>query len=264
MFGFNLLGAGVGAGLVAGEHVLGLVFAVAGGIPVGIIVVLVARAVGFTPVEVPAFADLRLRGRTRLLARKLTAWAGGRAVLRFVPGFAAGLVFGAVLGFIGEVSSGVRTGLVFGLVFGIATWIAVGLLEWAETPMTDDRPRTPVTTFRRDLRLVYLKSLVGGALFGIAFWLQDVLSGTGGPPTGLAVGILVAVAIALGVGLHQPSGRYLATVSVLHVRDRLPLRLLDFLDDAHRLGILRQAGPVYQFRHARLQDHLARPSTIDA
>ncbi|MFI6358668.1 hypothetical protein ACIBJF_40075 [Streptomyces sp. NPDC050743] len=30
-----------------------------------------------------------------------------------------------------------------------------------------------------------------------------------------------------------------------------------FLDDAHRRGVLRQAGAVYQFRHARLQEQLA-------
>jgi ketosteroid isomerase-like protein len=30
-----------------------------------------------------------------------------------------------------------------------------------------------------------------------------------------------------------------------------------FLDDAHRLGLLRTVGPIYQFRHAELQDHFA-------
>jgi hypothetical protein len=43
----------------------------------------------------------------------------------------------------------------------------------------------------------------------------------------------------------------------LGVRRRLPLRLMGFLDDAYRLGLLRVVGPVYQFRHADLQDHLA-------
>jgi hypothetical protein len=33
---------------------------------------------------------------------------------------------------------------------------------------------------------------------------------------------------------------------------------MGFLDDAHRLGLLRTAGSVYQFRHAELQDHLAK------
>jgi hypothetical protein len=39
---------------------------------------------------------------------------------------------------------------------------------------------------------------------------------------------------------------------------RLPWRLQAFLADAHRLGVLRQAGAVYQFRHATLQQRLAR------
>ncbi|GAT65838.1 NTPase [Planomonospora sphaerica] len=37
----------------------------------------------------------------------------------------------------------------------------------------------------------------------------------------------------------------------------LPVRLIPFLDDMHRLGLLRTTGPVYQFRHAELHDHLA-------
>ena len=45
----------------------------------------------------------------------------------------------------------------------------------------------------------------------------------------------------------------------LGARRRLPLRLMGFLDDAYRLGLLRIVGPVYQFRHAALQDHLAPP-----
>jgi hypothetical protein len=45
----------------------------------------------------------------------------------------------------------------------------------------------------------------------------------------------------------------------LAARRELPLRLTGFLDDAYRLGMLRIVGPVYQFRHATLQDHLAPP-----
>lgn len=44
---------------------------------------------------------------------------------------------------------------------------------------------------------------------------------------------------------------------VLAARGCLPLRLSLFLDDAHRLGILRQSGAVYQFRHAALLEHAA-------
>ena len=40
-------------------------------------------------------------------------------------------------------------------------------------------------------------------------------------------------------------------------KGRLPRNLMPFLDDAHRLGLLRAVGPIYQFRHADLHDHLA-------
>ena len=43
----------------------------------------------------------------------------------------------------------------------------------------------------------------------------------------------------------------------LALRHRLPWQLMGFLADAHRRGVLRQAGAVYQFRHIELQHRLA-------
>ena len=43
----------------------------------------------------------------------------------------------------------------------------------------------------------------------------------------------------------------------LALRHRLPWSVMDFLDDAHRRGVLRRAGQVYQFRHIELQHRLA-------
>lgn len=40
------------------------------------------------------------------------------------------------------------------------------------------------------------------------------------------------------------------------LRRRLPWRLMHYLEDAHERGVLRQAGAVLQFRHARLHDRL--------
>jgi hypothetical protein len=34
-----------------------------------------------------------------------------------------------------------------------------------------------------------------------------------------------------------------------------------FLDDARERGVLRTVGPLYQFRHSRLQDRLAEQDT---
>jgi hypothetical protein len=43
----------------------------------------------------------------------------------------------------------------------------------------------------------------------------------------------------------------------LTLRRQLPWSVMGFLADAHRRGVLRQAGPVYQFRHINLQHRLA-------
>ncbi|WP_329303961.1 hypothetical protein OG410_41835 [Streptomyces sp. NBC_00659] len=50
---------------------------------------------------------------------------------------------------------------------------------------------------------------------------------------------------------------FLVTRLWLSTTGRLPWRLMDFLDQAHKRGVLRQAGATYEFRHARLQEHLA-------
>jgi hypothetical protein len=46
----------------------------------------------------------------------------------------------------------------------------------------------------------------------------------------------------------------------LAARGRTALRLMAFLDDAHRRSILRRVGPTYEFRHARLRERLAAPA----
>jgi hypothetical protein len=43
----------------------------------------------------------------------------------------------------------------------------------------------------------------------------------------------------------------------LPLTGRLPWRLHTFLDDAYDRGVLRQTGPVWEFRHDRLQQHLS-------
>ncbi|MDF6066865.1 hypothetical protein H8R03_33815 [Streptomyces sp. JH010] len=44
----------------------------------------------------------------------------------------------------------------------------------------------------------------------------------------------------------------------LSAKEGTPVRLMAFLEDARRRNLLRAVGPVYEFRHARLQERLAR------
>ena len=87
--------------------------------------------------------------------------------------------------------------------------------------------------------------LVVGLVIGLAFRLAF------GLVTGLAFG-LIAISDSASTAFHPAVGLRAA-------QRRLPWRIMGFLDDAYRLGLLRVVGPVYQFRHAELQDHLAPP-----
>jgi hypothetical protein len=72
----------------------------------------------------------------------------------------------------------------------------------------------------------------------------------------------LAVMAGLGVGLLaglEDSATWPASLAFVQLagRRRTPFQLMRFLNDAHERGVLRAIGPVYQFRHARLQDRLA-------
>jgi hypothetical protein len=88
----------------------------------------------------------------------------------------------------------------------------------------------------------------------------------------LAVGVLAAATVQFGtghgavVGLLAGVGAVPSATSVFNawvnyktahmwlvLRNRLPWQLVDFLDEAHRHGVLRQKGIAYEFRHERLR-----------
>jgi hypothetical protein len=72
------------------------------------------------------------------------------------------------------------------------------------------------------------------------------------------VGLMVgSVAGLLLGGLKAAWGAFAIARSWLALRRRLPWRLMDFLSDAHKRGVLRQNGAVYQFRHVQLQRRMA-------
>ena len=70
----------------------------------------------------------------------------------------------------------------------------------------------------------------------------------------------VAVAVMLGL-IASKTWPVSLTFVQLAPRWHTPVRLMRFLEDAHERGVLRTAGPVYQFRHARLQDRLAEQAS---
>jgi hypothetical protein len=84
---------------------------------------------------------------------------------------------------------------------------------------------------------------------------------------GLVVGLTLGLGLVFGLGLGPVMTKTCLPTFVLGslwlgIRRRLPFVLIEFLDEAYRLGLLRIVGPVYQFRHAALQDHLAPPGDV--
>ena len=181
--------------------------------------------------------------------------SGSRAL---VLGLAAELMGSAVAGRPVELGAGLAAGLFGGLALGLAG----GVADWAETPAQVSHATTPMGSWRADRTLNLLRISTGGVAFGLALGLVAGL--WFGYPHGFAGGFAAGFASVVVSGEHRAWVAYLIATRRLARAGLLPRRLMPFLNDCHRLGLLRAAGPIYQFRHAELQDHLAatyRPTT---
>ena len=237
----GLMGA-LGGGFVA-HPLAGFTAGLVGGFIAGL-----ALGLGVQPAAGPAYASLRLRGRGRALAKRITYRLG-------MMGVAVGLTFVVMIGLGSTLSVAV---LEIGLTSGIAGGLLIGVLEWVATPLPYELAQTPTSTLQRDLRLLFGRMisalLAGGLVLGL-------MAGFVGGSVSMLLGIEGVAAVLVMYGPVRwtvtASSIYLCTIAVLHAQRNLPWRLMRFLDDAHRAGLLRQVGPVYQFRNAVLQDRLA-------
>ncbi|OLB74173.1 MAG: hypothetical protein AUI14_24200 [Actinobacteria bacterium 13_2_20CM_2_71_6] len=201
----------------------------------------------------PRRVDPRLRGRVRQL---------GRHQLNNLP---IGLGLALMLALLFGRTEGIPGGIV-GLVSGLLTAASYGVAEWLRTPTDTARSPGPRSALRADRAVVISWVVLVGLALGVAVGLLGtVLIGRRLTMWGLLVvaGIVFVLAFGIGaviglfLGMHSTAwGGFQVARCWLAVRGRLPWRLMDFLDDAHRRGVLRQAGAAYEFRHATIQDHL--------
>ena len=258
-------------GLVVGL-VFGLMYGASNGIEAGVGFGLLAGVVAGVAARGTSGPPARMGriGRPRL-RRVLT-----KRNLKFglVSGLVSGLVFGLIflpissllsgigMGLSGWVHSGVY-GLAFGLAFGLVAWLAVGLANAFADPDSTSSP-SPATSWHNDQRhsvtIGLVVALVVGLVAGLAFGLPDGLMN--GIESGIKLGIFAGLmlfglvsGLVAGIGISVAWPTTLA-VAQLSKRWRTPLHLMNFLDDARERNVLRTVGPVYQFRHARLQDRL--------
>ncbi len=125
--------------------------------------------------------------------------------------------------------------------FGPAIALLAPLVEQLGSISTADTNVAPIRLLRQDRVSVLVAAVGWGTPFAIMF----------GPAFGIAITVNSAL---------NSSTAYLIFVRlVLAARRQMPLHVFAFLEDAHDRGVLRQAGAVWEFRHANLQRYLAGP-----
>lgn len=265
------VGLALGDGLLIGPEV-GLAFGLAYG------VLIVYRGVEFRPSRM----RLRLPGRRRSSGHISMRGAGSRLRAGVLTGLALALSYAPAYSLSQIMHDGFAPGLdamirmtlintfIYCLLFGLITGPLFVLAYTLEAPVDIGSATSPsdmlatnrATVLRSVLLLAPILVLAiafGGELLVVVF--QDSLGPLRWLPDGYRIGLLSGLVGAAAYTLTFTAwGQWLLLTRVyLPLTGRMPWPVLAFLDDAYQRGVLRRAGAVYQFRHARLQEHLGHP-----
>ncbi len=277
------LGAPTGIGnvpvdLVATSHSLG--FAVKRGLLLWILHGLVAGLVfgfvyGFMPrgaAARPSTLHVQLFGGIRRNAAEIRRRFGLGLAFGVPSAIALELLDKGVitpLGFYDGLSEWRWGTLLFPLELGFGAGIALAVMAWLETPIDTTSAISASDLLKTNRKNAFVHMLVWLLVLGVPAGIAigntpgsvgELLPGpVVGLLGGLAFGIEGAFGGGLGYGLSFTAwGQWVALSRLwLPLTGRQPWALVAFLDDAHERGVLRRAGAVYQFRHARLEAHLA-------
>lgn len=157
-----------------------------------------------------------------------------------------------------------------GMAAGLLMAVPVALVYAFLTTEVDSRlVASPRAFYRSDFTQSVTFSLAYAVSIGATGWwfrgpLLGVLLGiAAGITGGMTYGIVFELAfVDKKAGRSAPSGlvawlRFRFAAAWLAARGRLPWRVFRFLDEMHQAGLLRQVGPVYQFRHLMMLEELA-------
>jgi hypothetical protein len=189
----------------------------------------------------------------RVIARRVER---GYVLATMVTGVIAGVLL-----------DGAAVGSLVGLVAGVvaALVVAVPGTRWMiRARRFNGRPNgaadialTPATSWRQERRQEWAFGALLGIAIAVTLLLATVLVGENLAEVVGAVLLSLVLMPAFVITLSARSRTTLAALQ-LWAGGRGPVRLVRFLEDARERNVLRSAGAVYQFRHARLQDVLAR------
>jgi hypothetical protein len=130
------------------------------------------------------------------------------------------------------------------------------LVDLMAVPVKPEEAASPSRLLKADRASAITK----GSLIGFATGLLSTTAAWAALPTAaaLAIGAIFATASGFTWSVVGSAWGRLGLIRLYWwMTGRLLLRLMTFLADAHRRGILRQVGATYQFRHELLQARLA-------
>jgi NACHT domain len=175
--------------------------------------------------------------------------------LRFVAGFAASLPATFIIALVGW------AGVVVALAVGTAAGLAAGLTVWHDAPGGMYRER-PATSLKHDRAAALIGGLANGVVIGFGIWLAldlftrfprvTAYTSSEAVPVGIAVGLVVAIATTLS----RSWGGFLLARLWFGLTRRLPGRIMTFLGEMYRAGVLIESGGSYQFRFGRHEERL--------
>ncbi|QQQ74261.1 NACHT domain-containing protein [Saccharothrix sp. 6-C] len=192
----------------------------------------------------PHRTGLRLHGRGKAIMARMAL----SLVLTAAAAAAAVLLYGMRDG---------RELVVLPLALGVTVAVALGLGAWLTAPPDRFSVPRPDRSLRGDVASTAVRLLAWVMAFQLLVVVTVVVSGKSVDTPILFAALSFGVGTGLGSVVDNASVLYAASLAWWALRGKLPWRLMRFLDDAHRRGVLRQTGAVYQFRHASLRRHLA-------
>lgn len=249
------------------------------GFVIGLVPAIMAGLIGLRNAgPQPTCTRLQIQGRARHVV--------GRFVVGVAVGFAVGLAVGLVNeltdayaatanegptaevasvvasafkeGPTAEVAAEVAAASVVGIVVAFAGGFAFAFAFGLEAPADVADVVSAAESLVQDRRNTIRKMLV--VAFVVAFVVASVLVLVLLVPGEDMLAMGLAGVVVVGFVIVRPTSAWIYWLVLvrgwLPLTGRLPWRFQAFLTDAYQRGVLRQTGAVYQFRHARLQDHL--------
>lgn len=170
--------------------------------------------------------------------------------------------------FVGSAASLAMSGDLTNALYSLIVAMPVALAYAFTNPYVDAaRVETPVRHYRADIQqtLVYTAAYGLGVGVIVAIYRPWPLALTLGLMAGVTGGFTYGAVYKIAYGRNMPPGmvawiRFRVVHFRLALTGKLPWRYFAFLEDAHRLGVLRQTAGNYQFSHISLRDRLALPA----